>query len=106
MAGGSMLRVATFPYKPHLEVLKGETGDRLVGLLGDVLEALSLSLSFNYSLQLAADRSLGNVLPNGTATGLVGRLQRDVRPARFLSSSHLYAHTIRHPTVRASGASS
>ncbi|XP_077519813.1 glutamate receptor ionotropic, delta-2-like [Amblyomma americanum] len=64
-------------YKPHLEVLKGETGDRLVGLLGDVLEALSLSLSFNYSLQLAADRSLGNVLPNGTATGLVGRLQRD-----------------------------
>ncbi|KAL1414947.1 hypothetical protein MTO96_029988 [Rhipicephalus appendiculatus] len=58
-------------------IVKSQSGDRLAGLLGDVLDALSLSLRFNYSLQLAADRALGNVFPNGTATGLIGRLQRD-----------------------------
>ncbi|KAL3220384.1 hypothetical protein MRX96_050404, partial [Rhipicephalus microplus] len=64
-------------YKPITVILKSESGNRLAGLLGDVLDALSLSLHFNYSLQLAADRALGNVFPNGTATGLIGRLQRD-----------------------------
>ncbi|KAH6937363.1 hypothetical protein HPB50_027259 [Hyalomma asiaticum] len=58
-------------------VVKSESGNRLRGLLGDVLDALSISLRFNYSLHLAADRALGNLLPNGTATGLIGRLQRD-----------------------------
>ncbi|XP_075543916.1 putative glutamate receptor [Dermacentor variabilis] len=77
MASGATLRVITFLYRPHMVILKTESGDRLGGLLGDVLDALSLSLRFNYSLQLAADRALGNLLPNGTATGLIGRLQRD-----------------------------
>ncbi|XP_064458946.1 glutamate receptor ionotropic, kainate 5-like isoform X2 [Ornithodoros turicata] len=60
------------------------------GTFGAMLEAMATSMRLRYQLRHPPDDVMGERLPNGTHTGLVGMLQRDEVDMIFLSSCYTY----------------
>ncbi|CAN8004280.1 unnamed protein product [Ixodes pacificus] len=50
---------------------------KIGGPMGKILNSVQESLNFTYTVQIPEDRQWGRLLPDGTATGMIGMLVRN-----------------------------
>ncbi|XP_064086074.1 glutamate receptor ionotropic, kainate glr-3-like [Macrobrachium nipponense] len=90
---GHLLKITTMPFFPYINFkLDLENLDKPVVLLDSldqrIVEALSSALNFTYEIRPVQDLSIGNLLKNGTWTGLFGDMQRGRADFTFTTSTN------------------
>ncbi|XP_076315700.1 glutamate receptor 3-like [Tachypleus tridentatus] len=74
------MNVAVVDWSPFVKVTEDKLGN--IGILGpmaDVFNYLAKTLNFRYTFKVPSDRRWGAMMANGSYSGMVGMLQRNVR---------------------------